>query len=109
MERGGDCSFARHFDTGIGWQDRHWTVAACLIVKEGERESALKDDVMGVVEGVTGIITIVIHRSKGCEFRQIYPSPPISIPTLHDQCSLSTIVEIESIVSTLERNQFRQI
>ena len=47
MERGGDCSFARHFDTGIGWQDRHWTVAACLIVKEGEKESALKDDVMG--------------------------------------------------------------
>ena len=60
---------------------------------------------MGAVEG----ITTTIHRSKGRELWQVYSSPPISIPTLHDQCSISTIVEIESIVSALERNQFRQI
>ena len=43
--------------------------------EKGERESALKDDVMGVVECRTRIITIVIHGSKGCELRQVYPSP----------------------------------
>ena len=36
-----------------------------------ERESALKDDVMGVVEGVTRMTTIMVHRSKGCELRQV--------------------------------------
>ena len=63
VERGGDCSFARHFGIGMGREDRHWTVVACLIVKNGVRESALKDDVMGVVEGVTITTITIIHRS----------------------------------------------
>ena len=41
----------------------------------GEKESALKDDVMGVVEGGTRSTTIIIHRSKGCELWQVYSSP----------------------------------
>ena len=40
----------------------------------GEKESALKDDVMGVVECRTRSTTIIIHRFKGCEFRQVYSS-----------------------------------
>ena len=44
---------------------------ACLIVKR-ERESALKDDVMGVVEGVT---TTIINCLESCELRQVYSSP----------------------------------
>lgn len=39
-----------------------------------EKESALKDDVMGVVEGGTTAVTIVIHCFKGCELRQVYSS-----------------------------------
>lgn len=45
---------------------------ACLIVKR-ERESALKDDVMGVVEGVT--TTTIINCLESCELRQVYSSP----------------------------------
>ena len=47
---------------------------ACLIVKKGEGESALKDDVTGSVEGRTTTIITVLHRSKSCEFRQVYSS-----------------------------------
>ena len=43
--------------------------------KGSERESALKDDVMGVVECVTTIITTNIHRFKSGELRQLYSSP----------------------------------
>ena len=43
--------------------------------EKGERESALKDDVMGVVESASTIAITMIHRSQGCEFRQVYPSP----------------------------------
>ena len=42
-------------------------------IREGE--SALKDDVTGSVEGVTRSTTIIIHCFKGCELRQVYPSP----------------------------------
>ena len=37
--------------------------------EKGERESALKDDVMGVVEGASTTTITMIRRSKGCEFR----------------------------------------
>ena len=42
--------------------------------EKGERESALKDDVTGVVEGVTTqcMKRKIIHRSQGCELRQVY-------------------------------------
>lgn len=40
-----------------------------------EKESALKDDVMGAVECVTRIRTAMVHRSQGCELRQVYSSP----------------------------------
>ena len=40
-----------------------------------ERESALKDDVMGVVEGRSTTTITVLHCSKGCELWQVYPSP----------------------------------
>ena len=42
--------------------------------EKGEKESALKNDVMGIVEGPTRIITIMVHRSNGCELRQVYSS-----------------------------------
>ena len=38
--------------------------------EKGEGESALKDNVTGVVEGAT----ITIHRFQGCEFWQVYSS-----------------------------------